>query len=141
MIDISEILIHWHAGRSQNQIAASLGVDRRTIRKYTAAAIVAGMCPGGPPVSEERWAELARGWFPELADTRLRQVTWPAIAEHHEFITGQLEAGVTMATVHQRLRDPRGAGGVGGQLPPVCGGQPAGGGAPLAGAGAAPEPG
>jgi hypothetical protein len=38
VIDISEILIHWHAGRSQNQISASLGVDRRTIRKYTAAA-------------------------------------------------------------------------------------------------------
>jgi transposase len=108
VIDISEILIHWHAGRSQNQIAASLGVDRRTVRKYTAAAIAAGMRPGGPAVSEERWAELARGWFPELADTRLRQVTWPAIAAHHEFITGQLEAGVTMATVHQRLRDERG---------------------------------
>ena len=108
MIDISEILIHWHAGRSQSEVAASLGVDRRTIRKYTAAAIAAGMRPGGPPVSEERWAELARGWFPELADARLRQVTWPAIAEHHEFITGQLEAGVTMATIHQRLRDERG---------------------------------
>jgi len=108
VIDISEILIHWHAGRSQNQIAASLGVDRRTVRKYTAAAIAAGMRPGGPAVSDERWAELARGWFPELADTRLRQVTWPAIAAHHEFVTGQLEAGVTMATVHQRLRDERG---------------------------------
>ena len=108
MIDISEILIHWHAGRSQNQIAASLGVDRRTVRKYTAPAVAAGMRPGGPPVSEARWAELARGWFPELADARLRQVTWPAIAAHHEFITGQLEAGVTMATIHQRLRDEHG---------------------------------
>ena len=67
-----------------------------------------GDAPGWQAVSDERWAELARGWFPELADTRLRQVTWPAIAAHHEFITGQLEAGVTMATVHQRLRDERG---------------------------------
>ena len=108
MIDISEILIHWHAGRSQNQIAASLGVDRRTIRKYTAPAVAAGMRPGGPPVSEARWAELARGWFPELTDTTLRQVTWPAIAEHHGFVTAQLEAGVTMATIHQRLRDEHG---------------------------------
>ena len=59
VIDISEILIHWHAGRSQNQISASLGVDRRTVRKYTAAAIAAGIRPGGPPVPEARWAELA----------------------------------------------------------------------------------
>jgi len=108
VIDISEILIHWHAGRSQNQISASLGVDRRTVRKYTAAAVAAGIRPGGPPASEAEWAARVREWFPELADIRLRQVTWPAIAAHHEFITGQLEAGVTMATIHQRLRDERG---------------------------------
>ena len=48
------------------------------------------------------------GWFPELADTRLRQVTWPAIAGHRDYIVEQLEAGVTMATIHQRLRDERG---------------------------------
>jgi transposase len=108
VIDISEILIHWHAGRSQNQISASLGVDRRTIRKYTAAAAAAGMRAGGPPVSEAEWAERVREWFPELADTRLRQVTWPAIAAHHDYIAAQLEADVTMATVHQRLRDERG---------------------------------
>ncbi len=108
VVDITEILIHWHAGRSQNQVAASLRVDRRTIRKYTAPAVAAGMRPGGPAVSEARWAELAREWFPELTDTTLRQVTWPAIAEHHEFITVQLEAGVTMATIHQRLCDERG---------------------------------
>ena len=108
MVDISEILIHWHAGRSQNQISASLGVDRRTVRKYTAAAVAAGMRPGGPPVSEAEWADRVREWFPELADTRLRQVTWPAIGKHHEFVAAQLKAGVTMATIHQRLRDERG---------------------------------
>ena len=44
---ITEILIHWHAGRSQNQVAASLRVNRRTIREYTAPAVAAGMRPGG----------------------------------------------------------------------------------------------
>jgi transposase len=66
------------------------------------------MTPGGPPVRQQQWAELARGWFPELADTRLRQVTWPAIAAHRDYIVEQMEAGVTMATIHQRLRDERG---------------------------------
>ena len=37
------------------------------------------MAPGGPPVSEAEWRALAREWFPQLADTRLRQVTWPEI--------------------------------------------------------------
>jgi len=76
VIDICEIFVHWHAGRSKNEIAGSLGLSRNTVRKYLAAAEAAGMVPGGPAVSQERWAELAREWFPELADTRLRQVTW-----------------------------------------------------------------
>jgi transposase len=108
MIDITEILVHWHAGRSKNEIAASLGVDRRTISKYVAPAIEAGIRPGGPSRLEAEWAELVRGWFPELVDTRLRQVTWPTIAAHHDYITAGMKAGVTMATIHQRLRDEQG---------------------------------
>ena len=35
-------------------------------------------------------------------------MTWPAIEAHHEYIREQLKAGVTVSTVHQRLRDERG---------------------------------
>jgi transposase len=108
VIDICEIFVHWHAGRSKNEVAGSLGLSRNTVRKYVAAAEAAGMSPGGPAVSQEQWAELAREWFPELADTRLRQVTWPAIGEHRDYIVAQLEARVTVATIHQRLADERG---------------------------------
>src|SRR5712692_11475117 len=108
VIDICEIFTHWHAGRSKNEIAGSLGLSRNTVRKYVAAAEAAGLVPGGPAVSQEKWAELARAWFPELADTRLRQVTWPAIEEHRDYIVAQLAAAVTVATIHQRLRDERG---------------------------------
>jgi transposase len=108
VVDICEIFVHWHAGRSKNEIAGSLGLSRNTVRKYLAPAEAAGMVPGGPPVSGERWAELAREWFPELADARLRQVTWPAIEAHRDYIVAQLKAGVTMATIHQRLSDERG---------------------------------
>jgi transposase len=108
VIDVTEILVHWHAGRSLSEMSQSLGVDRKTLRKYVGPAADAGIVPGGPAKSEEEWAELVRGWFPELADTRLRQVTWPAIAEHHDYIVEQLKARVRMSTIHQRLRDERG---------------------------------
>jgi transposase len=108
VIDVAEILVHWHAGRSLNEMSQSLGVDRKTLRKYVAPAVAAGIEPGGPAKSEQEWHELVREWFPELADTRLRQVTWPAIAEHHDYILEQLKARVRMSTIHQRLRDERG---------------------------------
>jgi transposase len=108
VIDVAEILVHWHAGRSLSEMSQSLGVDRKTLRKYVAPAVAAGIAPGGPAKSEQEWHELVREWFPELADTRLRQVTWPAIAEHHDYIVEQLKARVRMSTIHQRLRDERG---------------------------------
>ena len=97
MIDVTEILMHWHAGRSLSEMAGSLDVDRKTLRKYVTPAVAAGIAPGGPAMSQEEWAELVRGWFPQLADTRLRQVTSPAIGKHHEYITAQLKAGVRNA--------------------------------------------
>jgi transposase len=108
VIDITEILVHWYAGRSQHELAASLGVDRKTIRRYTAPALAAGIAPGGPPRSQAEWSALVRGWFPELVDTRLRQVTWPDIEVHRDYIVEQLKARVTAATIHQRLRDEGG---------------------------------
>jgi len=70
VIDVTEILVHWHAGRSQAEIAASLGVDRKTVRKYTGPAIAAGLTPGGAPLGEVEWIALVRSWFPELGDQR-----------------------------------------------------------------------
>ncbi|HEY3260590.1 MAG TPA: IS21 family transposase [Pseudonocardiaceae bacterium] len=106
MVDMTEILVHWDAGRSQSEIATSLGLDRKTVKKYLTPAIEAGLEPGSGR-SQAEWAEPVRGWFPWLADTAVRQVTWPAIAVHRDYIVEQLEAGVTKATIWQRLRDEK----------------------------------
>jgi hypothetical protein len=75
VVDVTEIYVHWYAGRSKSALAASLGVDRKTVRKYLAPAEAAGITPGGPPMSEADWAGLFKGWFPELANSPLRQIT------------------------------------------------------------------
>src|SRR5947207_3852718 len=108
VVDVTEILVHWYAGRSLSEVSDSLGVDRKTIRKYLAPAVAAGMAPGGPARSAAQWAVLVAGWFPQLTDTTLRQTTWPQLAVHHEYIVAQLKLRVTQATIHQRLRDEQG---------------------------------
>ncbi|MEV5176653.1 hypothetical protein AB0L10_37500 [Streptomyces flaveolus] len=90
MVDITEIYVHWYAGRSKSELAASLGVDRKTVRK----------------AADERgdWSKLIKQWFPGLVDRRLRQVTWPEIDQHGDCIKSLLGT-VTVSTIHQRLRD------------------------------------
>jgi transposase len=107
VVDVTEILVHWHAGRSIGEVARSLGVDRATVRKYIAPAVAAGIGPGGAPISPERWAELVRGWFPKLASLELRHPKFAEIAPFHELIREQLAVN-TVATIHQRLRDEHG---------------------------------
>jgi transposase len=105
MLDLVELFTHWHAGRSQVQLSESLGIDRKTIRKYLAPAIADGIEPGGEPLSAEPWAELIAGWFPALSDPAARASTWPLIAPHCDRIKDWLDAEVTVATIAQRLRD------------------------------------
>lgn len=107
MVDVVELLQHWHAGRRIGELSSSLGVDPKTIRKYTAPALDAGITPGGPALGAAEWAALVEHWFPGLVDRSIRQSSWPAIAVHHERIEGWL-GEVTVATIHQRLRDDHG---------------------------------
>ena len=64
---MTEILVNGHAGRSQAEIADSLGMDRKTVRKYTAPAIAAGLVPGGAPLGDAEWIALATGIVPLTA--------------------------------------------------------------------------
>jgi len=89
------------------EVARSLGVDAKTVRKYVGSAEAAGLEPGGPPVSPERWLALAREWFPELAGVSLRRTSWAEIARHHDRI-GELLGVVPVSVIWQRLRDEAG---------------------------------
>jgi len=107
MIDVIEILQRWHAGRPKTMVAASVGVDPKTVRKYVAPAEAAGLAPGGPALSRAEWSTLVVGWFPELVDAKARSLTFGVIDAHRERIGPMLETN-TVTTVHQRLRDEHG---------------------------------
>ncbi|HEX3565219.1 MAG TPA: IS21 family transposase [Acidimicrobiales bacterium] len=107
VIDIVEILMHWHAGRPIAVVAESLGVDRKTIRKYVAKAEADGLAPGGAALPRDQWAALVRDWFPELTDPRARSRTHAAIDVHRERIEAMLKTNKA-TTVYQRLHDEHG---------------------------------
>src|SRR5438128_556857 len=68
MVDVTEILEHWYAGRPKVEVARSLGVDAKTVRRYVApahlgvldgAAVLAA--PVHPPRRQHDPAGLDRG--------------------------------------------------------------------------------
>jgi len=80
MIDVVEILQHWHAGRPKLLLSASLGVDPKTVRKYVAPAEAEGIRPGdGLVLDRAGWAAKVAQWFPELVDAHARSSTWPVL--------------------------------------------------------------
>ena len=105
--DITEILIHWQAGRPLRQIARSLGVDRNTVRKYVALAVSLGYRPGQTKLSCQEWAAIVAQHAPMLADPAQRSVVFAHIRRYHEVIVAGLRTN-TVATVWQRLRDEQG---------------------------------
>ncbi len=108
VVDLTELFVHWEAGRSQVQISESLNLDRKTVRKFLAPALAEGLVPGGPPAGELVWTQRIAGWFPGLSDARLRQVTWPAIEVHRDYIVAQLKDEVTVSTISSRLSAEKG---------------------------------
>jgi hypothetical protein len=85
-------------GRDSTLVAQSLGVDRKTVRKYVAPAEAAGFIPGGPPVTTEQWVALAQEWFPELLVPELRSAGFAECNGLHDRIKSGLATN-TLSTV------------------------------------------
>jgi hypothetical protein len=103
MIDMAEILQHWHVGWLKLVLSASLGADAKTVRKYVTLAEAAGVVPGdGLVLDRAGWVARVAEWFPELSDAWACSSTWPVLGAHREFESTL--AASTLAMVHQRLR-------------------------------------
>ncbi len=99
MIDVKEVLRRWSAGHGDRKIAREAGADRKTIARYTKAAIKLGLAPGveltddvvhevaqcvqaRPIVApSDEWTEVARHrplierWLAGHGDTRPLKLT------------------------------------------------------------------
>ena len=105
--DIVEILEHWHQGRSIRKIAVSLGVDRKTVGKYTDAARQAGFTPGQGSGPAEGWAAWVDRVFPGVRERGRLHPTATEFQAHQEQITILLQE-VTPTVAWRRLRREQG---------------------------------
>lgn len=108
MSEIVDVYLHWQAGRSIKAIARSLGIDRKTVRKYVSAATEGGFRPGDQR-STEQWAAFVRDRFPKVMEPRERSQWFAKLDEYSEFIREGL-ANNRMSTVHRRLVERTGLG-------------------------------
>ncbi len=58
-LEIVEVVRRWQAGNSQRNIASGTGLSRDTVRRYLAAAKVAGVVQEGPAPTKEQLSRLA----------------------------------------------------------------------------------
>jgi hypothetical protein len=89
-------------------VAAAVGVDRKTVKKYADCALAAGIRPGGPPLTAADWTRLIARRHPVIAQPRLRRTTWLELDENRDFIAQLRAAGVPQERIWRRLRAERG---------------------------------
>lgn len=105
MRDIAEILDHWQHGRSMQAIATSLGLDRKTVRKYVILAAQAGFSPGQRPPGG--WGAWLDQHHPELTGRGRIRPTAEYLDPLREEIRQALAGGVTPTTAWRRLHQAR----------------------------------
>ena len=103
MRDIVEIIEHWHAGRLFRAIARSLGIDRKTARKYATMAQAAGFRPGEGQPPPEGWGPWLDQNHPGLREHRRRGSAVDELDSFREEISSRLR-DVCPTTAWRRLR-------------------------------------
>jgi transposase len=104
MIEVKEVLRRWLAGAKRKRIAAEVGLDPKTVRRYIGAAVDCGVRPAGDGklAEEELVAVLAR--LRGDAVGRPRGERWARCEAERAFIERHLAQGVRLSKIAKLLR-------------------------------------
>lgn len=103
MFEIREVLRLWLAGEGLRAIARLARVDRKTVRRYVAAAEAAGLVRDG---GEGQLSDALIGAVCQVvrpARPGGHGVAWDALAPHEELIRGWVERGLRMTKIEVLL--------------------------------------
>lgn len=104
MIEIKEVLRQWLAGVPKKRIAARVGLDPKTVRRYIARAEACGLSPsdGVDGLTDERLESVLVAL--KSPPEREPGESWRTCAEQQTFIEGHLAKGVTLTKIHRLLK-------------------------------------
>jgi hypothetical protein len=103
MIEIKEVLRLWLAGRGKKPIARQLGLDPKTVRRYTRAAEANGLQreDGLAALTEERLATIVAAL--DTTTERERGASWSRCLDARSRIEGWLKNGLRLTKVRKLL--------------------------------------
>lgn len=101
MLEIKEVLRLWQAGVGKKRIAAQLGLDPKTVRRYVEVAITVGVDVGDELTDERVEAVVAAV---RALPPRARGDAWETCVAEHDFVRGHLDRGVRLTKVWRLLQ-------------------------------------
>ncbi|MBE3036592.1 MAG: transposase [Candidatus Atribacteria bacterium] len=101
MIEVKEVLRLWVAGTAKKRIAAMLGLDPKTVRRYLKVATGAGVTPGSTTVSEAEVTAVLLALHP--APDRPHGKTWAQCETERAKIKTWLAAGIRLTKIRKLL--------------------------------------
>jgi hypothetical protein len=92
MLEVNEVLRLWLAAVPKKRIAATLGLDRKTVRRYITLATAQGLAPGphsADALADERLAPILAALH--RGTGRPHGDDWERCVEHRAFIEDKLQ--------------------------------------------------
>ncbi|MBV9299728.1 MAG: DDE-type integrase/transposase/recombinase [Verrucomicrobia bacterium] len=101
MIELREVLRLWREHLPKKQIAARLGLDPKTVRRYLRAAEAVGLEPPPTAITDEQLRDLLLPLQP--TGGRPRGEGWTRCHEQREKIQGWLNSGLRLTKIRKLL--------------------------------------
>jgi hypothetical protein len=101
MIEVTEVLRLWQAGLPTKRLAAQLGLDPKTARRYLTVADGVGLRPDGPPPTDDELQQVLLALHP--LGGRPRGDGWAVCAQHRDRIERWLAEGVRLTKIRKLL--------------------------------------
>jgi transposase len=101
MVEVKEVLRLWRAGVPRKRVAAQLGLDPKTVRRYLAAAVAAGVRGEGGAVTDDEVRDTLLGLQP--MGGRPRGDGWTQCATQRPAIERWLADGLRLTKIRKLL--------------------------------------